>query len=474
MIAPVPSPSPTPSSALVTSPSLSPVQVTSATTVTAPDGFVIEVQPADSSGWWLTAAAVAAVVAALIAAVATIWVGLLGRRTGKEASKNAADANFNAQGAVTAAERASTAAERGAGASERSAEAAVQAAAAAERGSHAAEKSAHAAQASVDVNRETAVAVGKRAGADALSKRYQDAAEQLGHEHAAVQLAGVYAMERLADDWPEQRQTCIELLLAYLRLLAQDSVSLGSAASDQVVREAIQAVLSLHLRRRAALSWSNQRFDFRNTRFDDFKLALSRFERPTYFRNTSFSGHCSLNIVEFLQGGVFEDVHVNGRLDLEALSAKHRLELRDIYIAPKAILYWGAVEHSKQIRFERVRVAGLLRVALPEISEHKDSDSKSERLTIIKDCEILDGGEVQFTLGWLQEVYFDDFDDFKWPTLVLDGWRLSSGSKLLFPPEVLNRGVIRFMNPKFDSAAVTNFLLHPLENPASDGATHTA
>jgi hypothetical protein len=42
-------------------------------------------------------------------------------------------------------------------------------------------------------------AASRRADEDQLSKRYQDAATQLGHEKAAVRLAGVYAMTRLAE-----------------------------------------------------------------------------------------------------------------------------------------------------------------------------------------------------------------------------------------------------------------------------------
>ncbi|MFC8341215.1 hypothetical protein ACFUJX_29950 [Streptomyces rubiginosohelvolus] len=44
-----------------------------------------------------------------------------------------------------------------------------------------------------------------RADATQLTERYTKAAEQLGHEQAAVRLAGVYAMARLADDWPENQ-----------------------------------------------------------------------------------------------------------------------------------------------------------------------------------------------------------------------------------------------------------------------------
>lgn len=58
----------------------------------------------------------------------------------------------------------------------------------------------------------------RRADAEQLAQRYTTAADQLGHEKAAVRLAGVYAMARLADDWIEQRQVCTDVLCAYLRM----------------------------------------------------------------------------------------------------------------------------------------------------------------------------------------------------------------------------------------------------------------
>jgi len=52
-----------------------------------------------------------------------------------------------------------------------------------------------------------------------LNERFATAAEQLGrNKPPAVRLAGVYAMAGLADDWKENRQTCVEVLCAYLRM----------------------------------------------------------------------------------------------------------------------------------------------------------------------------------------------------------------------------------------------------------------
>ncbi|MFF4414531.1 hypothetical protein ACFYY8_18550 [Streptosporangium sp. NPDC001559] len=57
---------------------------------------------------------------------------------------------------------------------------------------------------------------------DATERRvtdlYTKAAEQLGHEAAAVRLAGLYALERLAQDNPGHRQTIVNVICAYLRM----------------------------------------------------------------------------------------------------------------------------------------------------------------------------------------------------------------------------------------------------------------
>ncbi len=51
-----------------------------------------------------------------------------------------------------------------------------------------------------------------------LNERFATAAEQLGSDKPAVRLAGVHAMAGLADDWEENRHTCIDVLCAYLRM----------------------------------------------------------------------------------------------------------------------------------------------------------------------------------------------------------------------------------------------------------------
>ncbi|MFJ5989319.1 pentapeptide repeat-containing protein [Lentzea sp. NPDC092896] len=93
--------------------------------------------------------------------------------------------------------------------------------------------------------------------ADATERRitelYTKAAEQLGGEKAVVRLAGLYAMERLAQANPEHRQTIVEVLCGYLRmpLAVREPSSEDEQVSDDVeelqVRMAAQLILHRHL-----------------------------------------------------------------------------------------------------------------------------------------------------------------------------------------------------------------------------------
>jgi hypothetical protein len=64
------------------------------------------------------------------------------------------------------------------------------------------------------------VAYRKQAMAERVENRdrYGAAVTQLGNPDPTVRLAGVYAMANLADEWKPQRQQCVDVLCAYLRM----------------------------------------------------------------------------------------------------------------------------------------------------------------------------------------------------------------------------------------------------------------
>jgi hypothetical protein len=114
-----------------------------------------------------------------------------------------------------------------------------------------------------------------------LNERFATAAEQLGnYNKPAVRLARVYAMAGLADDWEENRQTCVDVLCAYLRMPyepdpGQDAPQPQRSAfrANREVRHSAIRVIAAHLKKDVAVPWQGLNFDLTGVVFDggDFK-----------------------------------------------------------------------------------------------------------------------------------------------------------------------------------------------------------
>ncbi len=69
-----------------------------------------------------------------------------------------------------------------------------------------------------------------------VTELYTAAAEQLGHESAAVRLAGLYALQRLGQDHPEQRRPIVNVWCAYLRMPFRDPDAEGLDEQERAER----------------------------------------------------------------------------------------------------------------------------------------------------------------------------------------------------------------------------------------------
>jgi hypothetical protein len=108
-----------------------------------------------------------------------------------------------------------------------------------------------------------------------FNERFTAIAAQLGDAQPAVRLAGVHAMAGLADDWKQNRQTCVDVLCAYLRLPYDpdpgdqaDQAERTAYQASREVRHTVIRVISAHLRPGATVSWQGLNFDFTGVVFD--------------------------------------------------------------------------------------------------------------------------------------------------------------------------------------------------------------
>jgi hypothetical protein len=137
-----------------------------------------------------------------------------------------------------------------------------------------------------------------------FTERYGAASEQLGGSNAAVRLAGVYALAQLADDWEEQRQTCVDVLCAYLRMPYDPATA---PPGEREVRWTIFRVFKARLiDPESPTSWCHLDFDFSGTVFDGGGLARCQFTgKYLFFVGADFrSGHVDLRRVGFRAGRV--------------------------------------------------------------------------------------------------------------------------------------------------------------------------
>jgi uncharacterized protein YjbI with pentapeptide repeats len=156
-----------------------------------------------------------------------------------------------------------------------------------------------------------------------FNERFTTIAAQLGDAQPAVRLAGVHAMAGLADDWKQNRQTCVDVLCAYLRLPYDpdqgndaDRAERTAFRANREVRHTVIRLIGAHLRPGAAMSWQGLDFDFTGVVFDGGDFADARFSGGTVgFNGAEFAdGLVSFGGAEFADGAVdFRDARFSGR-----------------------------------------------------------------------------------------------------------------------------------------------------------------
>ena len=104
-------------------------------------------------------------------------------------------------------------------------------------------------------------------------------------------------MAGLADDWEENRQTCIDVLCAYLRMPFEPQPDDDAPVEQRLafragreVRHTVVRVIAAHLTGSAAVSWRHLHFDFTGVVFDDVRFTNAVFTGYVTFENAEFSG----------------------------------------------------------------------------------------------------------------------------------------------------------------------------------------
>jgi uncharacterized protein YjbI with pentapeptide repeats len=202
--------------------------------------------------------------------------------------------------------------------------------------------------------------------------RYTSASQQLGDPQAAVRLAGVYAMANLADEWAEQRQQCVDVLCAYLRLpwagnptqvepnttttehtwpdgLGQRKVTrtYSGRAGEREVRQTLVRVIASHLRpgtrstAGSAISWSDLDIDLTNAAMPNADFTCANFRGRTSFNGAAFSGSSYFDSAQFsnyahFDGAKFSDIASFSEARFSGGASFAEAQFSDLAIFPAA------------------------------------------------------------------------------------------------------------------------------------------
>ncbi|MEU4235634.1 pentapeptide repeat-containing protein [Nonomuraea sp. NPDC026600] len=231
--------------------------------------------------------------------------------------------------------------------------------------------------------------------------RYGKAAEQLGHDKAPVRLAGLYALEELAQNNPALRQRIVDVICAYLRMPfsppqdddqenahpAVPRAAIGGRSDntdkleerdrreERQVRLAAQRVLAAHLRyelahkhwhllgrrwsrrakRPSGSFWPSIRidlteatlfdFDFDESRMRSADFAGATFTGKAQFRGATFSGEADFS------GATFDQVAKFHRSTFRRRASFDDVTFKGGAVFDRATLSWFA-------GFDRITVAG--------------------------------------------------------------------------------------------------------------------
>jgi hypothetical protein len=206
-----------------------------------------------------------------------------------------------------------------------------------------------------------------------LTDIYTKAAEQFGSDNVAVQLAGLYGFERLANDHPQLRQTVVNVICSFLRMQPPSPTDNAAMASnDSQVRSAAQRILLEHLRppvdqvgEGAAGAYWEVSVNLSGATLEDFSLAGCRISTGVFVESIFVAGcdFTGLNTIQELdlRGATFrcpllaKEAHVGGDLVLDQVVFESKVDFDGSRFAGPVAL--GQARFEADASFDRCRFA---------------------------------------------------------------------------------------------------------------------
>ncbi|MGW0240375.1 MULTISPECIES: pentapeptide repeat-containing protein [Micromonospora] len=145
-----------------------------------------------------------------------------------------------------------------------------------------------------------------------FTDRFTKASEQLGHDAAAVRLAGMYALARIADDSERDRETCMKVICAYLRM-PFDPTAPDSDLAERNVRATALKLLEERLRPSHPHFWKGADVDLSGAYLINAAFARTVLDKAI-FSDAHFYGVALFSLMRFGWRTYFERATFHDRV----------------------------------------------------------------------------------------------------------------------------------------------------------------
>ncbi|RZS34053.1 hypothetical protein EV193_110203 [Herbihabitans rhizosphaerae] len=203
-----------------------------------------------------------------------------------------------------------------------------------------------------------------------ITELYTAAVEQLGSDKAPVRLGGLYALERLAQNNPDQRQTIVNVICAYLRMpfAIPGENAPDEQRQEREVRVTAQRILVTHLRPDEANYWGTLDLDLTGAVLTSFALKGARvgtvqcshatFAEAAAFEQTTFTGNASFHSAMFAYSAWFEDATFEAHAYFTSATFGNNTSFKDAIFARGAFFVGTQFTGQGKIRsFKNTRFA---------------------------------------------------------------------------------------------------------------------
>jgi hypothetical protein len=199
-----------------------------------------------------------------------------------------------------------------------------------------------------------------------VTELYHKAADQFGTDKdPLVRLAGLYALERLAQQHPEHRRAIVNVICAYLRIPYSSAAARNHAPSprprrDMQVHLAAQAIIAEHLRptldrRTNPKFWSDIDLDLTGATLTDLDLGDCHI-RTARFTDARFLGSTTFIGAHFAKQASFRDTRFTGQVEFRNVFFADDADFTRARFAAEGI--FPATRFAAAARFPHVHFAG--------------------------------------------------------------------------------------------------------------------